>query len=174
MTIKVVWTHTLFVLLFLGLVSGLAASGPCAPLETIAGIRPGLVTGMPPGPGYLGQGIPVIPGGRSLDPQDLLDVMVARNNGSGGGVFRIGMSSNGRVLWEGASGDLFRDGDPMQVDADFEIASTSKTFTAAAVLLLVEQGILDLDAPVSLYLPPEYTHGLLVIDGHDYGPELTL
>jgi D-alanyl-D-alanine carboxypeptidase len=62
----------------------------------------------------------------------------------------------------------------MPTDANFEIASTSKAFTAAAVLLLTERGTLDLDAPISDYLPPDYTDGLLVIGGHDYGPELTL
>ena len=35
----------------------------------------------------------------------------------------------------------------------FELASCSKAFTALAVLRLVEEGIIDLDAPVSDYLP---------------------
>ncbi|SDZ25243.1 CubicO group peptidase, beta-lactamase class C family [Amycolatopsis xylanica] len=35
----------------------------------------------------------------------------------------------------------------------FMIGSTSKTFTAAAVLALVEDGVLDLDEPVAKYLP---------------------
>src|SRR5438093_5589755 len=44
---------------------------------------------------------------------------------------------------------------PLPVDADtlFLVASNTKTFTGAAVLRLVEQGKLDLDAPLRGYLP---------------------
>jgi CubicO group peptidase (beta-lactamase class C family) len=44
---------------------------------------------------------------------------------------------------------------PTPVDGDtlFRIASTTKTFTGTTVMRLVEQGRLDLDAPVRTYLP---------------------
>jgi CubicO group peptidase (beta-lactamase class C family) len=44
---------------------------------------------------------------------------------------------------------------PQPVDGDtlFRIASTTKTFTGTAIMRLVEQGLLDLDAPVRRYLP---------------------
>jgi CubicO group peptidase (beta-lactamase class C family) len=44
---------------------------------------------------------------------------------------------------------------PLPVDENtlFQIGSTTKTMTATAVLRLVEQGRLDLDAPVRVYLP---------------------
>jgi len=44
---------------------------------------------------------------------------------------------------------------PLPVDADtiFQIASISKTFTATAMMRLVERGLVDLDAPVRRYLP---------------------
>src|SRR5262249_20274256 len=44
---------------------------------------------------------------------------------------------------------------PQPVDGDtlFRIASTPKTFTGTPVMRLVEQGRLDLDAPVRAYLP---------------------
>jgi CubicO group peptidase (beta-lactamase class C family) len=44
---------------------------------------------------------------------------------------------------------------PLPVDADtlFEIGSTTKTVTATAIMRLVEQGRLDLEAPVRTYLP---------------------
>jgi CubicO group peptidase (beta-lactamase class C family) len=44
---------------------------------------------------------------------------------------------------------------PQPVDGDtlFRIASTTKTFTGTAVMRLVEQGLLDLDAPVRRYIP---------------------
>lgn len=44
---------------------------------------------------------------------------------------------------------------PLEVDADtlFQIGSITKTFTATALMRLVEQGIVDLDAPVREYVP---------------------
>jgi CubicO group peptidase (beta-lactamase class C family) len=44
---------------------------------------------------------------------------------------------------------------PQPVDGDtlFRIASTTKTFTGTTVMRLVEQGLLDLNAPVRTYLP---------------------
>jgi CubicO group peptidase (beta-lactamase class C family) len=42
---------------------------------------------------------------------------------------------------------------PITPDTLFQIGSTSKTFTATAALKLVEEGRLELDAPVQRYLP---------------------
>jgi CubicO group peptidase (beta-lactamase class C family) len=44
---------------------------------------------------------------------------------------------------------------PLPVDADtlFQVGSITKTFTATALVRLVEQGVLDLDAPVRRYIP---------------------
>src|SRR5579884_2974283 len=44
---------------------------------------------------------------------------------------------------------------PLPVDAEtlFQFGSTGKTFTAAAIMRLVEQGKIDLDAPVRTYVP---------------------
>lgn len=50
----------------------------------------------------------------------------------------------------------------------FRIASVTKTYVAATALRLWEDGKLDLEAPVSRWLPPEWTD-LLVRDG--YPPE---
>jgi CubicO group peptidase (beta-lactamase class C family) len=45
--------------------------------------------------------------------------------------------------------------DPLPVDAGtlFQIGSTGKTYTATAILILVEQGRIDLQAPVRSYVP---------------------
>jgi CubicO group peptidase (beta-lactamase class C family) len=45
-----------------------------------------------------------------------------------------------------------RDGQPVTPQTQFMIASLSKSFTAVAVMQLVEQGKIDLDAPVRTYL----------------------
>jgi CubicO group peptidase (beta-lactamase class C family) len=42
---------------------------------------------------------------------------------------------------------------PVTVDTVFPLASVTKLFTATAVMQLVERGAIDLDAPVSRYLP---------------------
>jgi CubicO group peptidase (beta-lactamase class C family) len=42
---------------------------------------------------------------------------------------------------------------PVTADTLFQIGSITKTFTATAVMMLVEKGELDLDAPVRSYLP---------------------
>lgn len=44
-------------------------------------------------------------------------------------------------------------GAPNAGDTRFRLASVSKQFTAAAVLLLSEEGRIDLDAPVKTWLP---------------------
>src|SRR5262249_40211410 len=43
-------------------------------------------------------------------------------------------------------------GEPVSVDTLFQVASLSKWVTAWGVLRLVDEGVLDLDAPVSTYL----------------------
>ena len=45
------------------------------------------------------------------------------------------------------------DGRPVTPQTPFHIGSISKSFTALAVMQLVEQGEVDLDAPVRAYLP---------------------
>ncbi|MFR5195440.1 MAG: serine hydrolase domain-containing protein [Eggerthella lenta] len=44
-------------------------------------------------------------------------------------------------------------GDCPDADAPFVVGSLSKSFTAVAVMQLVEQGAVDLDAPASRYAP---------------------
>src|SRR5436309_2319461 len=57
------------------------------------------------------------------------------------------------VLYEGAAGRLDVAKDiPMPVDAIFNIASMTKPVTSVAIMMLVEQGKLRLDDPVSKYL----------------------
>jgi len=59
-----------------------------------------------------------------------------------------------RVLFQGAAGvlDVAHD-TPLGTDAIFNIASMTKPVTSVAVMMLLEQGKLALDDPVSRYLP---------------------
>jgi D-alanyl-D-alanine carboxypeptidase len=58
------------------------------------------------------------------------------------------------ATWSGVSGMAdIRAKAPVTRSTSFAIASVSKTFTAALILALAEDGVVDLDAPVRRYLP---------------------
>jgi CubicO group peptidase (beta-lactamase class C family) len=61
---------------------------------------------------------------------------------------------NGKIYWSGTFGLRSREtNEPVDENTIFEAASLTKTITAAAVLKLVEKGVMDLDKPLSEYLP---------------------
>ncbi|MCJ8152045.1 serine hydrolase domain-containing protein [Shinella sedimenti] len=61
---------------------------------------------------------------------------------------------DGETIWSRAAGLADREArTAMQTDAIFRLASVSKLFTAAAALALVSQGKLDLDRPITEWLP---------------------
>lgn len=71
-----------------------------------------------------------------------------------------------RNIYEGAAGVRRLDrGDAMTTDTVFAIFSTTKAITGTAVLQLVEEGRLDLDAPAKTYAPD--IGRLQVIEGFD-------
>ena len=71
-----------------------------------------------------------------------------------------------RNIYEGAFGRRRLDrGDAMTTDTVFAIFSTTKAITGTAVLQLVEEGRLDLDAPAKTYAPK--IGELKVIEGFD-------
>jgi CubicO group peptidase (beta-lactamase class C family) len=67
----------------------------------------------------------------------------------------LAITQGGRVLYVKGYGTAGK-GQPITAKTQFLIASVSKSFTALAVLQLVEAGRIDLDAPVQKYLP-EFT-----------------
>jgi CubicO group peptidase (beta-lactamase class C family) len=64
----------------------------------------------------------------------------------------IAIVRDGAIVYTKAYG-MQRAGQPARADARYEIASISKQFTAAAILLLAEDGKLSLDDRVGKYLP---------------------
>lgn len=61
---------------------------------------------------------------------------------------------DGKTIYCRAAGLADRDaGTEMRTDAIFRLASVSKLFSAAAALALVSRGILDLDRPITEWLP---------------------
>ena len=57
------------------------------------------------------------------------------------------------TTWVGASGNRIKPATKVTPETLFAIASVTKTFTAAVVLRLVEEGVLRLDDPVGRWLP---------------------
>lgn len=98
---------------------------------------------------------------------DLVENFLQHNllRGSFNGAILV--AKNGVPVYEHYQG--FRDlhtKDSITAETQFQIASTSKPFTATAILQLVQQGKLDLNAPVSQFIPgfpyPEVTVKLLL------------
>lgn len=65
----------------------------------------------------------------------------------------LGIVDNGRVMTRGLGVTNVEDPLPVTPHTVFPIASISKTFAATAMMRLVEQGKVDLKAPVRTYLP---------------------
>jgi CubicO group peptidase (beta-lactamase class C family) len=66
----------------------------------------------------------------------------------------VAVSRNGEVVFAEAYGAARLDPlEPMTTDTVVDIGSTSKQFTATALLLLAERGAVDLDATLATYLP---------------------
>jgi len=85
------------------------------------------------------------------DVIDYLDRLVASNAAT---AVSIAVLRDGNVVWEHATGQAnpFEDR-AASPDTVYHIWSVTKVATAMAVLDLVEDGLLDLDAPVTEYLP---------------------
>jgi CubicO group peptidase (beta-lactamase class C family) len=60
----------------------------------------------------------------------------------------------------------------MTADTPYFIASVTKMYTAAIVLQLHGEGRLDLDAPISQYLPASLTHAIHIYRGTDYSERI--
>jgi D-alanyl-D-alanine carboxypeptidase len=77
-------------------------------------------------------------------------------------------SGDGSFRWSGASGA------DITAESPFFIASIDKLYNAAIVLMLAEQGKLNLDDPISAYLPTSLMRGLHALNGIDYSNKLTI
>jgi CubicO group peptidase (beta-lactamase class C family) len=65
----------------------------------------------------------------------------------------VAVADRDRVLWTEGFGDRDDEGNPVTPQTIFGVESMSKLFTATAVMQAVEAGRLDLDEPVTTYLP---------------------
>ncbi len=103
--------------------------------------------------------------------QDLLDKQIGK--GYIRSVVAAVQSCDRRVDFSGASGIANHEtGTSMTPDTPYFIASVSKTYTAAIVMRLDEQRLLDLDAPITEYLPDSMIDGIHVYKGVDYSAQI--
>jgi CubicO group peptidase (beta-lactamase class C family) len=70
------------------------------------------------------------------------------------------VDDRGLVWSEGFGVTDIHGSEPVTSDTVFSIQSTSKVFTATAVLLAVQDGVLDLDEPITAYLPEFTVHSI--------------
>ncbi len=99
-------------------------------------------------------------------PKSRADVLLAENKKPGEPGCAAGVYENGNTLYEGAYG-LANVEHSVPIDPQrtvFNIASVSKQFTAASILLLVQDGKLKLDDDIRQYLPEirDYGHTITI------------
>lgn len=73
------------------------------------------------------------------------------------------VAEKGKILYQKSFGYAdFKNKTPLSANSVFNIASVSKQFTAAAVMLAVERGLLSLDDPLAKYFPEIPYEGITV------------
>jgi CubicO group peptidase (beta-lactamase class C family) len=76
---------------------------------------------------------------------------MAQNNVTG---LSIALVDGQNVVWARGFGYADKENNiPADADTIYEIASVSKTFAAATIMRLAEQGLIDIDKPITTYLP---------------------
>jgi CubicO group peptidase (beta-lactamase class C family) len=65
----------------------------------------------------------------------------------------VALVQGGEPVWIEAFGRTCEGGRPVDPHTIFSLQSTSKTITASAVMIAVQRGLLDLDAPITRYVP---------------------
>ncbi|MDZ7792973.1 MAG: serine hydrolase [Spirochaetia bacterium] len=83
-------------------------------------------------------------------------------------------NSDRSFQWTGIAGEINQDDVQVNANSPFFIASIDKIFNATIIMLLSEQGKLNLDDPISDYLPSELFHRLHTYKGIDYSKKITI
>jgi len=96
------------------------------------------------------------PTGKSVDMVDFAELdVIAEQYCQWGGQPGLawGVVREGELVHSGGCGERFLGGPAPDADTVFCISSMSKSFTAAGILLLRDEGLLTLDDPAEDYLP---------------------
>lgn len=95
-----------------------------------------------------------------LHAKDGYDEILAKSYASDGPGAAALVVKRGEVLYRGARGMANLElGVPLTPDHVFRLGSITKQFTGAAMMMLVEEGKVELDAPVQTYLSGYPSHG---------------
>jgi CubicO group peptidase (beta-lactamase class C family) len=98
--------------------------------------------------------------------QAILDAQIGRRNVHN--VVAAMQSYDRRIDFIGAAGIADpQTGAAMTPDSTYFIGSVTKMYTAAIVMRFLEENRIDLDAPISRYLPASLTRGIHVYKGTD-------
>ena len=83
----------------------------------------------------------------------VLEAMIAHREAIGAPAMTAAVAIGGEVVWQGAVGwaDI-KTRTPATEQTALRVGSTSKAITATALARLVDQGAIDLDAPISTYM----------------------
>lgn len=88
--------------------------------------------------------------GGGMSPE--VDALMAKYTDGPGGVVMV--IQNGEIVHQNGYGLADVDsGKPNTIDTVFHLGSVGKQFTAMGVMMLVEQGLVDYDAPIGTYIP---------------------
>lgn len=100
--------------------------------------------------------------------QSVLDEVVTLNKDVPGLMLHV-EAPGLNVSWNGAAGvSDVQTQTPLKADQPFRVASVTKTFVAAAILRLMEDGKLKLDDPISQYISPEH---IAILKSGGYHPD---
>jgi CubicO group peptidase (beta-lactamase class C family) len=103
--------------------------------------------------------------------QSFLDAQIGKGNIHS--VVAAVQSYDHSLDFVGAAGIADPDtGATMTPDIPFFIGSITKTYTAAIMMSLYEKKLIDLDAPITEYLPASLTDGIHIYKGTDYSEQI--
>lgn len=105
--------------------------------------------------------------------QQLLEQQINRGNvnSAAAGVWSV----DGRIDFVGAAGLADSEaGRSMLPDTPYSLASITKMYTATVIINLAQRGQLNLDAPISQYLPATLIDGIHNFKGKQYGQQITV
>ena len=107
-------------------------------------------------PGVIGSGTTRPPALSDVTEEDAAALQAAIDRARatfGLATLTVGLSVDGELGWSGVAGTAGAAGGPLRGVYPFAVASVTKTFTAAIVLQLVEEGRIRLGSPITDYLP---------------------
>ena len=104
--------------------------------------------------------------------QDILSQLVTSDSSAKNCVVSVS-KGDGSLAWSGAAGKAHGDV-PMTKDIPIYVASVTKLYTATAIMMLFEQGMIALDDTMAKYIPHEYIDRIHVYAGTDYSSNITI